>query len=369
MSPRVASLALCVLTLIVLVTVGRYPAWAARFSYRTFEFVSQRAFKFFVSIYSAHTLWRLERIYIHTDAAPDVVSLAQQSGTLWTRRILAIPNLQINQVEAPQRTNKGVGIKTLAHKADFVRLAALHEHGGVYLDTDAVPIRDVAELRNSGFRNVIGQQLGLGLWVIGHLNNLNNGVMMAVPRSNLITLFYHAAHEFFDGQWDTASIQLLTDLGNRLASLPSEVLILQPQAFSPISWQDDNQKCLLAPSLDPATATTPASEQREETLRGSAAESGMCRDVLVWLKYREKEKGGSLGQGTGVRPVGALTEIDFSSSYVLHAFDSALDKVLGKGEDIDVRYVLSRESNYARAVFPAVWRAVEEGIIPKEEIN
>ncbi|KAG7289219.1 hypothetical protein NEMBOFW57_005583 [Staphylotrichum longicolle] len=253
----------------------------------------------------------------------------------------------------------------MAHKADFVRLATLLEYGGVYLDTDAIPLRDVAELRNSGFRNVIGQQLGLGLWVINHLNNLNNGVMMAVPRSNLITLFYHAAHEFFDGEWETASIQLLTDLGNRLALLPSEVLILQPQAFSPMSWQDEDQKRLFEPSLDPVTAMTPASEEREEALRASAAESGTCRDVLAWLKYREEEKGGSLGQGTGVRPVGGSSEVDFSSSYVLHAFDSALDKVLGKGKDIDVRYVLSRQSNYARAVFPAVWRAVKEGIIPR----
>ncbi len=76
------------------------------------------------------------------------------------------------------------------------------------------------------------------------------------------------------------------------------------------------------------------------------------------MKVREQEKGKKGG-------------LDFSSSYVLHAFDNGFDfeAALGRGGGIDVRYVLERRSNYARAVFPAVWRAVEEGIIPREEVN
>jgi hypothetical protein len=150
------------------------------------------------------------------------------------------------------------------------------------------------------------------------------------------------------------------------------VLILQPQAFSPISWQDEDQRRLFQPTLDPATATTLDSHQREQDLKASAANTsslssssgtssgGTCRDVLAWLKHREAS-----GQSGGVRDKG---EMDFSSSYVLHAFDSALERVLGKGKGIDVRYVLEQRSNYARAVFPAVWHAVEEGVIPREEI-
>lgn len=61
--------------------------------------------------------------------------------------------------------------------------------------------------------------------------------------------------------------------------------------------------------------------------------------------------------------------LDFSSSYVLHAFDNGMEGFLGEGREIDVRYVLERRSNYARAVFPAVWRAVEEGVIPREEVS
>jgi hypothetical protein len=79
------------------------------------------------------------------------------------------------------------------------------------------------------------------------------------------------------------------------------------------------------------------------------------------MKHREAS-----GRSGSTREKG---EIDFSSSYVLHAFDSALEKVLGTGRGIDVRYVLERRSSYARAVFPAVWHAVQEGIIPRKEVS
>jgi hypothetical protein len=138
-------------------------------------------FRFFVSAYSAHIHWRPERIYIHTNANPEAISRARDSGTAWTRRTLGIPGVEIKYAEALQVTQKGVEIKFMAHKADFTRLEALREYGGVYLDTDAIPLRDVADLRNSGFRNVIGQQLDLAEW-----NYLNNGVMMAAKNSNLM---------------------------------------------------------------------------------------------------------------------------------------------------------------------------------------
>ncbi|KAK4152487.1 Lactosylceramide 4-alpha-galactosyltransferase [Chaetomidium leptoderma] len=391
--PRLVLIAASVfLALLLIVKGGSFLVWGARFAYRTFEFVSvadqacddapkggagsppipnlvhyvwllqdpaelHLSFKFFISVYSAHILWRPERIYLHTDATADAIARARSTGTPWTKRILAIPGLELNHVVPLETTQKGVEIKWMPHKADFIRLEALRKYGGIYLDADAIPLRDIADLRNSGFRSVVGQQLGLAVWAN---NYINNGVMMTVPNSNLMTFFYHSAHEFFDGGWDTAGIRLLTDLANRLSSIPNEVLILQPQAFSPVSWQDDDQRRLFLPSLPSASSDA----RREQTLRDGAVASGACRDVLAWLKYRE----GNGPPTAGAWKLGGAWELDFSSSYVLHAFDSALTKVLGKGGEIDLQYVLARESNYARAVFPAVWKAVEEGIIPREEI-
>ncbi|PNY29671.1 Uncharacterized protein TCAP_00415 [Tolypocladium capitatum] len=302
------------------------------------------SFKAFVSVYSAHLFWRPERIYVHTDATPDALSRARLSGTAWTRRVLAIPGLTPNHVEAPRVTTKGVEIVQMEHKADFLRIVALRDFGGVYLDMDAVPLRDVADLRNSGFANVLGGAAALSM---KHSGYINNGVMMSAANSSLMKIYHHAAHEFFDGAWATASIHLLTDLANRLLPLPSEVLILQPQAFAPTSWELEDQKRLFLPTLR-------ASAPRERPEQGGVG-SATCRDALAWLRRREEDATDEW-------------ELDFSSTYVLHAFDDEMAKIRGWDHRIDVAYVLSRQSNYARAVYPAVWDAVRRGIIPAEEM-
>jgi hypothetical protein len=131
------------------------------------------------------------------------------------------------------------------------------------------------------------------------------------------------------------------------------VLILQPQAFSPTSWEKEDQIRLFKEALDPITADIGPAEQDEQ--QGSL---GTCRDALAWLKQRERNRGPD-------QP----WELDFSSTYVLHAFDKALPSILGHDRQIDVQYVLARRSNYARAVFPAVWRAMQEGYIPHEDLS
>ncbi|POR35613.1 Uncharacterized protein TPAR_04189 [Tolypocladium paradoxum] len=303
-------------------------------------------FKAFVSIYSAHLFWRPERIYLHTDAAPEVLSRARLSGTAWTRRVLALPGLTPNHVEAPRATTKGVEIVQMEHKADFLRMVALRDFGGVYLDVDAVPLRDVAHLRSSGFANVLGGATALSM---KHSGYINNGVMMSTANSSLMKIYYHAAHEFFDGAWETASIHLLTDLANRLLPLPSEVLILQPQAFAPTSWELEDQKRLFLPTLR-------AGGPQGSSVDGGVGSAATCRDALAWLRQRE---GGETDRW----------ELDFSSTYVLHAFDDGIAKIRGWDHKVDVGYVLSRQSNYARAVYPAVWDAVQKGIISEDEIG
>ncbi|KAK1757007.1 Lactosylceramide 4-alpha-galactosyltransferase [Echria macrotheca] len=311
-------------------------------------------FKVFVSVYSAHYYFRPDRIYLHTDAAPHVIEHARKKGSEWTKRVLALPGVTVNHVEAPRYTKKGVKLDKLEHRSDFVRLQALREYGGVYLDADAMPLRDVAELRNSGFRNVVGQQTGLAMWFHGYINN---GVMFSVPNSTLMTLFYHAAHEFYDGEWDTASIKLLTDLANRLAAIPSEVLILQPQAFGPTSWERKDQERLFRPT--PLDSTAPGLEEHEteQRLRNSTIQTNTCQNMLAWLKHRE--------QLNERLPDTKL--LDFTSTYILHAVDNHAPAIIGNGRGVDVEYILARQSSYARALFPAIRNAVLEGIVPKPE--
>lgn len=121
----------------------------------------QLSFKMFVSVYSTHLYLAPERVYIHTDASADVWERARTEGDEWTRRVLALPQVVYHHVRAPRTTTKGIDIIHFEHRSDFVRLAVLREFGGLYLDVDAVPLRDVAALRNSGFANVIGGAVAL----------------------------------------------------------------------------------------------------------------------------------------------------------------------------------------------------------------
>ena len=71
----------------------------------------------------------------------------------------------------------------MEHKADFLRISVLQEYGGVYLDVDAVPLRDITDLRQSGFANVLGGAVALSQ---RHSGYINNGVMISRPHSTLM---------------------------------------------------------------------------------------------------------------------------------------------------------------------------------------
>jgi hypothetical protein len=142
-------------------------------------------------------------------------------------------------------------------------------------------------------------------------------------------------------------VYLLSDLARRLLPLPSEVLILHPNAFAPTSWEAEDQKRLFLPKLDWLPTSSVA-------LPGADNVKATCLDALAWLQEREDLD---------------TWELDFSSSYVLHAFDDEIPHIRGWDHQINVKYVLARQSNYARAVYPAIRHAVEAGIIPQDEIS
>lgn len=57
-------------------------------------------------------------------------------------------------------------------------------------------------------------------------------------------------------------------------------------------------------------------------------------------------------------------EVDYSGSYAIHAFDGKPEGYWLKR--VDLEYVMARQSNYARAVYPAVKHAVDAGIINRK---
>lgn len=105
---------------------------------------------------------------------------------------------------------------------------------------------------------------------------------------------------------------------------------------------------------------------QEDGERGAAEmlsgglEEGTCGDAMAWL--REREKGlGTKGKGE---------EEDLSNTYVLHAFDANLGAFHGLFSprlEVDLAYVMRRESNFARG--PAVKHAIEAGLLPEVKLE
>lgn len=190
-------------------------------------------FKHFLSVYSSVAYLRPKTIYIHTDFDEQAISKVLNSTAKedkWTRRILSLKPVKVRHMRAPiVASGNGKTIEEIQHKSDFVRMDAVYEFGGVYLDFDVLPLRDVSPLRRSGFRNIVGRESG---------GQINNGCWISAPKTAMVDIFRSEAHEVFDGGWTTHSYKLLTSVAERLVRTPSEVLIMDMLAFAPSSWEE-----------------------------------------------------------------------------------------------------------------------------------
>lgn len=290
--------------------------------------------KIFISVYSASLYFKPDTIYIHTDASPEQWEYAKTRGDQATRWTLAIATVKHNQVVAPTHTLACTQILKVQHKSDFVRTEQLHKYGGIYMDTDVIPLRDVKLLRKSGFKNIMG---------IEERGRVNNGFVMAQPGSILQSIFKSEQHERFDNRWTTHSVNLLSELSYRLQPVPMEVLVLGIKIFSPSSWKKEDIRSLFNPHTE-----TPAGppEDDSEAVGLYKVPTTFEEAVDYWNQTK-----------SNIKPT---WQADYSGSYVIHAFD-------GRGnfwpDHVDLEYIMARQSNYARAVYPAVKHAIDKGHI------
>lgn len=176
---------------------------------------------------------------------------------------------------------------------------------------------------------------------------------MSVPGSTLMKIWQEGANEFFDGQWETTSIFLLTDLANRMVGWDGEVLVLHPNAFSPTNWEYKSMARLFEPHLE-AVADRELFDKKEREPFFSCKKKMGCHESCG-EKFEELKERDAFGKEDW--------EIDVSSTYVMHAFNNGMEKIRGWDHVVDLRYVLRRQSNYARIVYPAVKHAVDAGVV------
>jgi hypothetical protein len=291
-------------------------------------------FEAFLSVYAASLYYKPNHIYIHTDAPDSVLEHAISAGgepwQRWTRRISTIPGVSFMPVAAPNyTTSRGQQVQIIEHKSDFVRMEVVHKYGGIYLDFDVHPLRDIRVLRNAGFANVVGRERNGGI---------NNGVWLSQPRTAMLQLWMRDAPIVYDGRWTTHSVELLTKIAERLVWTPGEVLIMDEKAFAPTSWVLESVQNLFEPQPHAS-----ADWQGHLALDADILDAKQRYDHPVEVK--------------------ADWQLDFSSTYALHAFKKHGSPHMA----ITPRDVLSRQSNFARAVYPVARKAFEAGLFSLDD--
>ena len=306
----------------------------------------------FISIYSASYYLRPEAIYIHTNLDQSVIDNIWEAGREdpYVKAISQIPNVKFNRHLAPKTTTTNKTIDKLPNQSDFVRTDVLKKYGGIYLDDDAYVLRDLRPFREMGFEMVTGRQRG---------GQICPAVILTTPENNFISAYHALQDRIFDGGWATHAVDLLTALVFDFAETDHRSLIVSEETFFPGSWMKGDLQMIY--------------QQHDESDKDYDHEKAIVNpptsnltDFIENFKLDHKLAGGG----------GAEREHtwkhDWSLSYVLHGWTSGIKGALneqekkdlfGKHEKQNLAYVLSRRSNFARAVYPAVRHALDTGIL------
>lgn len=292
-------------------------------------------FSHYLSLYAAWHHWRPDIIYLHTNvAANSSAVLGAQRGDQgkWARLFFEMPGLTINTVAVPAHTNNGRLIRSLEHKSDFVRVQAIHDFGGAYIDLDVHSLKDIKLLRQAGYAAVGGWQTD---------GYVNSGTFLSEKGGRMIKLWIDRMHDFYDGGWTTHSNGALTAVSKQLTKEHScEMLTLQPSAFAPIGWRRFNSQRLFFDHFEAADIYI------DETgnLTEYPVEDEKPIDMLAWA-------------------------LDWRCTYLLHAFSAKKLRHGIKDNGITPRYIAVRRSNFARAVYPTLRHMYRQGLVSKEDLG
>lgn len=168
-----------------------------------------------------------------------------------------------------------------AHRSDFVRMAALQEMGGIYLDTDAYALRSLDELRVHdfvlGFDNIVNPDPLAP-------KRLNNGVLLSKPQAAFLDLWMKEYAKFNPSSFDHDS----SVVPYRLATQYPDLVHIEWNRLSPTSF--GFQTSVVADALTcglyvPPTAASPAAiwyprylpDKKAFTFEGTQPDSYMAR--------------------------------------------------------------------------------------------
>jgi GT2 family glycosyltransferase len=175
----------------------------------------------YAAVMSALRVQRPERILLHYHFEP--------RGLFWD---LVRPYVELHRV-AMIDSIFGNPVKHYAHKADLVRLQALLQYGGIYLDMDVITLRPYDDLMSHEM--VMGQEGENGFY------GLTNAVILGSPQAPFLIRWLESYRQFNDKVWGNYSVLLPRLLSEKH---PDEITVLPHTAFFWPLWTPEGLKTM-----------------------------------------------------------------------------------------------------------------------------
>ncbi|GAA5880314.1 hypothetical protein JCM16303_003893 [Sporobolomyces ruberrimus] len=161
------------------------------------------------------------------------------SGFYWEEFVRNVQDSGLTKLELRQVRDVtevfGNPVWHYAHKADVIRLEALKEFGGIYLDVDVLVTRDLEPLYRC--ETVMGMESQPILEATLPPSGLCNAVILAKPYAPFITRWLDAYKTFNPNSWAGHSVTLPWQLAQKH---PDEITVLNKYAFFWPLWHEDH---------------------------------------------------------------------------------------------------------------------------------
>jgi hypothetical protein len=133
---------------------------------------------------------------------------------------LVHPDVEICHMEFPT-TFEGVEVRWPQYMSDIARLQILHEHGGIYMDTDMLLMRPLD--------NVLTSMLVLSLERDSG-TSISNALMIAPPKNDFIRLWLDGmADALKSGEWANGGVNLPFEISQSVNLFNDRIIM--PQSF------------------------------------------------------------------------------------------------------------------------------------------
>lgn len=147
------------------------------------------------------------------------------------------PHLELIATEPPDEIY-GNALMHVAHKADIVRLNALINHGGIYLDIDTITVKNFDDLLSN--KCVMGYES-----VEGNRHGICNAVIFAEKNSDFLNKWLYE-YKYFrskgrDEYWAEHAVLVPLSIAQ---NNPDLITLLDEKAFFYPGWTDDGLKSM-----------------------------------------------------------------------------------------------------------------------------